>query len=489
MAQNGTGGPPLTPDQAKDEIQTRQGGEVKPNGRDPGFANTGQIDPKGATRLVYRDIPIITGNQSGTTTWTPAGIRAALSAHMFGIFEMSGQLVDAIIGDDRVTATLNSRLTGLFGRDVRFEPADDSRAAKECLDAWQDEAWPHLTADGSLYQIGAYQNLFGWWPAQVIWAQEKRYLPRLDPWHARYTYYNWDVRKYIALTQDGQTTIFPGDGKWFVLAPRGMYRAWIWGTIRPVAIPWLGRQWALRDMQNFSEIYGAPTRIGWTPAAADPTERDNFQQQLSQLGANTTLLLPRGVDKDMGYGYELVSVGPADWSIFAGVADRCDMHITLAILMQNLTTEVKGGSFAATESHMDIRQGGIESDNQAWKAALRKQVAAPFAQYNFGDARLAPWTCWDVTGREEQTQRSQKLYSFGQSIQILRQGGVQFKSAEDMRDFAVNQLGVELPALMLTEPDNGAGGGAADAETEANTKTLKGDKPKKPAKPGKPGGK
>ncbi len=473
----------MTPDEAKREIQKRQGGEVQPNGRDPGFVDTSKIDPKGATRLTYRDIPII----STLTTWTPAMIRSALNAHRYGIFEMSGQLVDEIIADDRVTATLNSRLTGLFGRDVRFEPADDSRAAREVCDAWQEKAWPHLTADGSMYQIGAYQNLFGWWPAQEIWStHDSLWLPRLDPWHARYTYYNWDVRKYIALTQDGQTTIFPGDGKWFLLAPRGQYRAWMWGTIRPVAIPWLGRQWALRDMQNFSEIYGAPTRIGWTPAAADPHERDQFQAQLSNLGANTTLLLPRGVDKDMGYGYELVSVGPADWSIFAGVADRCDMHITLAILMQNLTTEVKGGSFAATESHMDIRQGGIESDNQAWKSAIRTQIAAPFAMYNFGDQRLAPWTCWDVTGRDEQTQRGQRLYTFGQAVQILRQGGTQFESADEMRSFATNQLGVELPKLKLTEPDNGAGGGAADAETEANTKTLKGDKPKKPTKPGKP---
>lgn len=470
MAQNGT---PLTPEEAKREIQRRQGGEVEPSTKDPAFANTGGINKRTDSRLVYRDIPII----GTTTTWTPAQIRNALYAHTLGIFEMSGQLVDQIIADDRVTATLNSRLTGLFGRDVRFEAANDSRAAKEVLDAWQDKAWPHLTADGALYQIGAYQNLFGWWPAQEIWNTDgPLWLPRLDPWHARYTYYNWDVRKYIALTQDGQITIFPGDGKWFLLAPRGQYRAWMWGTIRPVAIPWLGRQWALRDMQNFSEIYGSPTRIGWTPAAADPAERDQFQAQLSNLGANTTLLLPRGVDKDMGYGYELVSVGPADWSIFAGVADRCDMHITLAILMQNLTTEVKGGSFAATESHMDIRQGGIEADNQAWKAALRAQVARPFAAYNFGDAELAPSTYWDVTSRDEQSARAAKMYSLGQSTQIFRQAGWEFESPEAFGDFATNELGIKLPPMVKVEPDNGAGGGAADAETEASTKTIKGGK-------------
>ncbi len=470
-------GRPLTPEEAKREIDNRQGGPIAPNPRDPGFANTGGIDPKGKVRVALRDIPII-----GTlTTWTPAQIRNALSTHMYGYFELSGQLVDQIIADDRVTATLNSRLTGLFGRDVRFEAAGGkakgSRAAKEALDAWQEYAWPSLTADGALYQIGAYQNLFGFWPAQIRWdTSAPVWTPSLSPWHARYTYYNWDVRKYIALTQDGQTPIYPGDGRWFLMAPRGEYRAWVWGTIRPVAIPWLGRQYALRDMQNFSEIYGAPTRIGWTPAAADPAERDQFQAQLSQLGANTTLLLPRGVDKDLGYGYELISVGAADWSVFAGVADRCDMHITLAILMQNLTTEVKGGSFAATESHMDVRQGGIETDNQAWKPAIQRQVARPFASYNFGDPDLAPLTFWDVTSRDEQSARAQKLYSLGQTTQIFRQGGVKFSNPKEFGEFALNELGLKLPEMDFVEPDNGAGTGASDAATEADSKTIKGDK-------------
>jgi hypothetical protein len=468
--------PPLTPDEAKQEILRRQGGDIKPNGRDPGFVDTGdRIDPN-RTALVYRDIPII----SIGTNWTPSTVRSALFAHTYGIFEMSGQLVDEIIADDRVTATLNSRLAGLFGREVRFEPADDSKAAREVCDAWQSKAWPCISADGALYSIGAYQNLFGFWPAQEIWnTNAPVWTPRLDPWHARYTYYNWDVRKYIALTQDGQTPVFPGDSKWFLLAPRGAYRAWMWGTIRAIALPWLLRKYALRDMANFSEVYGAPTRVGYTPAAADPAERSQFQNQISQLGANTTLLIPRGVDKDLGYGYELVSVGASDWTIFPGLADRCDLHITLAILMQNLTTEVKGGSFAATEAHMDIRQAGIEADNQAWKSALHYQLARPFAYLNFGDADLAPRTFWDVTSRDEQTARAARLYSFGQASQIMRQAGITMgepgDDPEPLRRYVLNEYGVKLPPnTAFAEPDNGAGTGAADASTEADSKTIGG---------------
>ncbi len=474
---------PLSTDEALKEIARRQGGNVIPRGNDPGFAKleNPELGQQGKTSLVYRDLPVI----SLTTTWMPASIRNALNVMITGNFEYPGQLIDSIIADDRVTATLNSRMAGLFGRDVRFEgaggKAKGSRAAKEALDAWQDN-WEHFTSDGSLYQIAAYQNLMGFWPSQLIWDTTKPLWGlRPEPWHARYTYYNWDVRKYIALSQDGPIAVIPGDGKWMLHAPRGPYRAWMWGTMRAIALPWLLRQYALRDMANFSEVYGAPTRVGWTPAAADPVDRAAFQQQLSNLGANTTLMLARGVDKDMGYGYELVSVGQADWTIFPGLADRCDLHITLAILMQNLTTEVKGGSFAATESHMDIRQAGIEADNQAWKATLRKQAARPFAYFNFGDSDLAPSTDWDVTSRDEQTARATRFYSFAQASQIMRQGGITLgepgESTAPMREFALNEFGVRLPdQIKFAEPDNGAGTGAADAETEASTKTIKGGK-------------
>jgi hypothetical protein len=182
-------------------------------------------------RVIMRDIP----NVSGLGIWTPATIRSALQGHKIGMFEMSGQLVDEIIADDRVTATLNSRLCGLFSREMMFKPANDSRAAREVLDAWV-AAWPQISSRGSLMQIGAYQLLFGWWPAQLIWNTEKPIkVPRLDPWHARFTYFHWDLRKYIALTQDGSKVIFPGDGKWMLHAPRGDYRAWMWGAIRACA--------------------------------------------------------------------------------------------------------------------------------------------------------------------------------------------------------------------------------------------------------------
>ena len=485
MAQNdtGAGAPPgLDPfnqsiplDQIRQRVEERVGASpIRVVKNDPGFQpptdplKAGKLSAR--TGLVYRDLPIVAIQNA----WTVEMVLGALASHTYGVFEMSGQLVDQLIADPRIRATLDSRMSGLFSREMRFRPPNDSSAAREVLDAWV-EAWPYITSGGALRQLSAYTNLFGFWPAQLAWTRDAVMKPCIMPWHARYTYYQWDIRRYVAVSQDGTLPIFPGDGKWVLHAPRGEYRGWMWGSLRAVAEPWLLRHFAFRDMARFSEVHGMPIRKGLVPAAADEQQRQRFENQISELGVETSMILPQAVDGQNGYDLQLLEATSQGWQIFPGLIDRCDMDIILAILMQNLTTEVTGGSFAATQSHMDIRQNGIEDDNSAWRMTIHDQVARPFAALNFGDHELAPWTDWDVESTADYKDRAGTLYSIGQSVQILRQGGVQIASdADGFRKFVRGQFGVKLPeSLEIVEPDSGSGAKEKDdAEVSG--------KPKKP---------
>lgn len=467
-------------------IIDRQAGDTGRSARnDPGFQLPSdpllQGDAKRRTATVVRDLPLVTIQNN----WTVAGVRGALCTHTAGIFDQSAQLADSILGDDRVQATLNSRMSGLFGREVRHRPANDSSAAREVLDAWVDCAWPVLAGDSALIECHTYQILMGWTPAQLLWQDGEYMLPHLRFFHPRYSYYHWTLRKYIALTLDGQKVIYPGDGQWVLHAPKGIYRGWMWGAIRAIAEPWLLRHFAFRDMARYSERSGMPIIKAKVPAVADQKQRDAFMAAISSIGTETAVMLNQGVDGINNYDVDLLEVMGTNWEIFPGLVDRCDMSIVLALLFQNLTTEVKGGSFAATEAHMDIRQNGIESDNTGWRTTLRQQVARPFAYLNFGDADLAPVTDWDVEPVEDKKEKAARFYSFGQSVQILRQAGVQFDDEDALRKMA-RDIGVKLPkGIRLTEPDNGAGSGSASSVTdEAATKAVKGgrDAPKVPTK-------
>jgi phage gp29-like protein len=450
-------------DQLQGRIEQRLGGDIPIVRSDPAFQPPS--DPlagtsKERTRVVYRDLPLV----SSLTEWTVDMMRGAVRAHMWGIFEGSGQLVDAILGDDRVQATLGSRISGLFGRETRFRPANDSIAAKECLDAWVT-CWPNLATAAAMTEMSAYSILEGFEPAQLVWGPYSgvEYAPQLRPFHPRYTYYNWDLRKYIALTLDGQMPIIPGNGKWVLHAPYGEYRGWIRGAVRPVAEPWLIRHWALRDWARFSEVHGQPIKKAIVPASADEQQRDAYSAALTQLATESTIMVSQGNDGVNSYDLELLEAKDTAWEAFPGLRDHCDMAIVLALLFQNLTTEVKGGSFAATSSHMDIRQGGIQYDNVAWRWTIRQQMARPFAWLNFGDPELAPLTDFDVTPRDDYAHNAKQFQELGKGIQTLRQGGVKFISTEELRVFCRDKFGLDgLPDFELVDPmpAGGSGGGS-----------------------------
>lgn len=441
-------------------VEDKLGGPTQIPRNDPAFqppsdplAGTKRRD----TRIVYRDIPLVTS----LTSWTVDLIRAALVSHMYGIYELSGQLVDAIFGDDRVQATLGSRISGLFGREVCFKPADDSFAAQEVCDAWV-KAWPTLATPAAMTELQAYSIFMGWMPSQLTWGSRMGidYCPYLRPWHPRYTYYHWDLRQYVALSQDGQIPIIGGNGKWVLHAPYGHYRGWIRGAVRATAYPWLMRHWALRDWARFSEVHGMPTKKGIVPASADEVQRDAYAAALSQLATETTLLVTQGNDGANHYDYELVEAKDTAWESFPGLRDHCDMAIVLALMFQNLTTEVKGGSFAATSAHMDIRQGGLEYDNAAWSCTIHQQIARPFAWLNFGDAELAPLTSWDVTPREEFQHNADQFQKFGTAVEVLRRGGVEFADTKQLQAWAEQRFGLKgIPDMILKEPVAAGGGG------------------------------
>lgn len=448
----------LSYEEAQKEIHRRVG-EAPPIRNDPAFAPPGDPlktgSPKATASVVFRDIPLVTVQNS----WTVDQATAALREHMQGIFERSGQLCDSILGDDRVMATLGSRRAGLFGRDIRFRPANDSSAARETLDAWVGH-WPQFAGDSSLGLMSDYEVIMGFADAQLLWDTTKLWKPYMRFWHPRYSYWNWDVRKMVALTQDSARAIIPGNGKWVHHSRFGTERCWIRGAIRAVSEPFLGRHWSRRDWLRWSELHGIAMVLAETPVAADPTERSNFVKSIANRGSETVVLVGKGVDEHNSYGVSLVEARDNAWEGFAGLIDGCDMAIVLALLFQNLTTEVKGGSFAATTAHMDIRDSGIQDDNAAWRSTLYSQVARPFALFNFGDPDLAPITEWDVASRSQYEANAKQFSEIGKAIAQMSRGGIKFTDVEEVRRWAAKRFGLDgMPDFTIQDPPASAGEG------------------------------
>jgi Protein of unknown function (DUF935) len=469
----------LPPNERRPAIERVTGGSpTRMFGQDPGFQPPFDLLDDGSkfrVEKVYRDVPLVTVQ----TSWTVPQIRYALAQHMQGIFDSSAQLVDAMLGDDRVQATMGSRLAGLFGREIRIRAPrglEDSRAYKECEDGWYASAEELLTG-WALQETAAYTTFMGFGHGQLVWdASSFPWRPIPRPWHPRYEWFDWLSRQYVAISQDGNLPILCGDGKWYGHLPYGTYRSWIRGTVRPVAEPWIIRHFAIRDWARFSEVHGLPTRVGYTPAAADPGERSQFERQLSRLGSDTTLLIPRGVDKDMGYGYELVEAGDTAWESFPGLRDHCDLAIVLSIKFQNLTTEItSNGSLAAAKEHGKGDVAQVSADNRAWRNTIWRDFARPFAFVNYGDARLAPITDFDVPDppREDFAANADAFAKLSAALAQLAAAGFRFEDVPEFEAFARIQFGVRLPkSFSIGSPPAATTADAAASTAEATHKTA-----------------
>lgn len=475
------GGGYIPPGQRRIAVERATGGFPEMNTRsDPGFqppTDPLTVDPRdaveGRAKLVYRDVPIIT-IQNG---WSVAGVRNALYQNMWGYFYESGQLIDSMLGDDRVQATLGSRIGGLFGRELIVEPANDSKAAKDVADAWAPSA-ADICGGWALTETAAYSIFQGFGHGQILWDTSGAiWRPEPRPWHPMFEWFDWYTRKYIAISQDGNKPIIPGDGKWYGHLPFGSYRGWIRGAMRAVAEPWVIRHFAIRDWAGFSEIHGFPQRLGKVPAAADPEQRAAYEASLAGIGSNTALIIPTGVDgESIGYGYELVEATATAWEAFPGLRDHCDLAIVLAIKFQNLTTEItSGGSYAAAKEHGkgDVMQ--VAADNRAWMRTLRHDFARPFAYLNFGDADLAPITRWDVPEppREDHASNAEAFAKFGTTMQALATSGLKFDDPSELRTFAEKMLGLRsLPKFSISPTPAATTANAAMSTAEATHKTA-----------------
>lgn len=443
-------------------------GRVVPPKDDPAFQPPSDPlkDQAVNPSIVHREIPLV----SVATSWTVADVRRAYGDLVVGIFDGPAQLIDSVVGDSRVQAAMASRTGGILGRPVDFiipRRYRDSDAAKECRDAFVD-AWPVMATEPVLSEFQCWGTMLGFGPGQLLWDTAGEYaIPHPRPWHPRYTYYHWLYRCYVAITQDGQVPITPGDGHWMLHAPHGEYRGWMRGAVRAIAPWWLARNYALRDWARYSERHGMPIIKGLTPAAADPLQIQQFRDALSTLGQETCVQLPQGTDKAFSYNVELLEASDGAWEGFAQLIASCDREITLALLAQNLTTEVKEGSFAAARVHADVRQALVEADARALAQMIYMQLARPFAAMNFGDPELAPRVVWNVQPYEDNLTAVQTFLQFSQAVYALRNAGKEVQDVERLaKDFAIN-LG-RLKDVAPLQDSAGAGkAAAATAKEEA----------------------
>ena len=390
--------------------------------------------------------------------WTPDLIRLAETSADAGNLRWAADLCDALLSDDRVQGAL-AKLAGLFGLPLAFEDGVGRlrRRARRALEVEED--WWSAFADESLVELLFWGVLLGVGLGYITWTEQRgRTVPRLSVWHPRALRWDpyaagWKVR----LADGSEIPITPGDGEWVIFTPRAEGEPWKHGAWRSIARWWRAKRYALTDWSKHSE-QASGLKVATTEDGTD-ADRAKLANDLMGAGADAAVVLPPRWKLDQ------LAVPSSTVDVFDRLIDAADDATTIALLGQNLTTEVKGGSFAAAGVHQAVAETILRALASSLATTLHDQVLVPWATFNFGSAEVAPWPVWDVDPPADRTQDAQVFETRARAaVAIAGQG-----APVDWRKFAEAH---DVP--LLAAPTAPAALSATTAVTPAERRALAG---------------
>jgi hypothetical protein len=396
--------------------------------------------------------------------WTPSQIKLAEIYADRGNLQMAADLVELILTDDRAMGATEA-LTSVVSLPLKFEPEDSpvslALTGREG-DWWQMMPEPELKKLikwGRILGIGFAYNK-GWFRA----AKTGRLIPDIEVWHPRNFY--WDKTEqcwHVRLADGSDRKIEPGDPNWIIYSPYGKKRPWADAPWRGLSRWWLIKRYAQHDWAGYSERQGNGTEViteelpnsgapGLIPVQQDPVVREKERAELvgdlKKLRRNAKLVLPAG------YGYKLIESVARTWETFKAQKECADTAIAIAIVGQNLSTEVKGGSLAAAEVHEKVEWRVIRDVAESVSTMAHKQVLPTYVAYNFGPNESVPWLLFDTKPPEDLKASTEALVAFSTAIQNFKVAGYKVTNLEEVS----LKYGVTLEEIAAPEPPNGAAG-------------------------------
>lgn len=371
-------------------------------------------------------------------------LASAISQHENGQFMMSADLCDVMSRDDRCAAVERTRIQGLLGLDLDFESKGKGakrtkdRVARDAKESWMQMLSPaqaYLWVKWGLWLgIGIGQNVVDTTSVPGKW------LPRVRVWHPRFCRFDWTSRTYKLQTETGEVDLLPDDPQWCLFLPYGYERGWMGGMVRNLAGAWNFRQWTLRDWGRWSEVHGQPIKLAITPENADAEDKERWHREVSSPRSESTYRAVQGGD---GRNFDIQFREPIARSFdsFNMQMQEANGDIAICVLGHNLTTEVKGGSFAAARVGDEVR-----TDIRAWDAlvvqqAMRDGILKRWAKWNYGDPELAPYPCYNVEPARDLKNAADTLVSLATGITQLRNAGANPDVEELLAEFSVPNLG------------------------------------------------
>ncbi|SHO58785.1 DUF935 domain-containing protein [Vibrio quintilis] len=180
------------------------------------------------------------------------------------------------------------------------------------------------------------------------------------------------------------------------------------GLVRVLAWPFLFKNYSVRDLAEFLEIYGLPIRLGKYPEGASEKEKMTLMRAVMSIGHNAGGIVPRGMEID----FQNAADGQSD--PFMAMINWCEKSQSKAILGGTLTSQADGktSTNALGNVHNEVRQEIRDFDLSRLAGTLTRDVVFPLYALNcrsYQHPRRHPRFEFDITEAEDLKHLSDSL--------------------------------------------------------------------------------
>lgn|GEM_PF-3569355 len=375
----------------------------------------------------YQQMPI-TSFAGWDRTWQIEGVLNAMDR---GEFRQAAILCDAMMRDDRVSGVMDTRIGSLLASPITARPARAiAKAARIAREIEGDDdnvgLWEELFPAPLIRGLSKWGNFLNIAVAEMIWDTSLgvgKWMPRLKLWHPQFIWWNQSEFRYYVNTAEGQIPLPRvdenprSDGRWVVWCPRGFQNGWMDALVRRLAHIYIMRGWIRRDWSRYSEKHGLAILGAITPANAEEEVKQRFVDQIANLGAESAVELPQGVE---GEKFDLKAIEPVarTWQSFQMSKKEFDSDIAIAILGQDMTTQSHtSGGMGSKQSEVHERVA-LDRRREDAKLAecLRLQALTHWAEHNYSDPELAPVVTYDVDPADDEAQEAAAMKGLGDAV-------------------------------------------------------------------------
>lgn len=187
--------------------------------------------------------------------------------------------------------------------------------------------------------------------------------------------------------------------------------------VRVLAWPYIFKNYSVRDLAEFLEIYGLPLRLGQYPAGASDTEKRTLLRAVTEIGHNAAGIIPQGMK------VEFQNAAQGTHVPFLSMMTFMDGVESKVILGQTLTaSEGQNGTQALGQVHNEVRMDIRASDVRQCEGTIDRQLIYPMAVINRPgiDPRRLPRFKLDIGEAED-------IKEYAEALPKLAQAGLKIK--------------------------------------------------------------